>query len=171
MNLSPFPHSLSISSFSLHFLTLSPFPLPPSISSLSLHFLAARLQGYSKLCNPGTIWQFLGDISGTSWWRMGITVVIGRTRELLGDWILRIQLKLNTALLSTVRLEICQKIYTTGFRGKKFYTLKVRKLWWFLLKRNCVNALISVILVDFSLEFNWVCKILTVSVQNHKSCV
>ena len=24
------------------------------------------------------------------------------------------------------RLEICQKIYTTGFSGQKFYTLKVR---------------------------------------------
>ena len=31
------------------------------------------------------------------------------------------------------RLEICQKIYTTGFSGQKFYTLKVRKLWPFLL--------------------------------------
>ena len=82
MNLSPFPHSPSISSFSLHFLTLSPFPLPPSISSLSLHFLAARLQGCSKLCNPGTIWQLLGDISGTSWWRMGTTV--GQCRKKTG---------------------------------------------------------------------------------------
>ena len=26
-----------------------------------------------------------------------------------------------------IRLEICQKIYTTGFSGQKFYTLKVRK--------------------------------------------
>ena len=28
----------------------------------------------------------------------------------------------------TTRLEICQKIYTTGFSGQKFYTLKMRKL-------------------------------------------
>ena len=27
-----------------------------------------------------------------------------------------------------VRLEICQKIYTTEFSGQKFYTLKTRKL-------------------------------------------
>ena len=40
------------------------------------------------------------------------------------------------------RLEICQKIYTTGFSGQKFYTLKVRKLRLFLLKkkqRKCIN--------------------------------
>ena len=30
------------------------------------------------------------------------------------------------------RLEICQKIYTTRFSGKKFYTIKVRKLRLFL---------------------------------------
>ena len=41
--LSPFPHFLPISSFSLHFLF---------ISSFSLHFLASRMQGCSKLCNP-----------------------------------------------------------------------------------------------------------------------
>ena len=63
------------------------------------------------------------------------------------------------------RLEICQKIYTTGFRGKKFYTLKVRKLRLFLRKINSVNSLISVILVAILLEFNWLCKILTVSVK------
>ena len=43
-SLSPFPHSLSISSFSLHFLF---------ISSFSLHFLAARLQGCNDSCSPG----------------------------------------------------------------------------------------------------------------------
>ena len=40
------------------------------------------------------------------------------------------------------RLEICQKIYTTGFSGQKFYTLKRRKLRRFLLKkqqRKCIN--------------------------------
>ena len=34
------------------------------------------------------------------------------------------------------RLEICQKNYTTGFSGRKFYTLKVRKLQLFLLKEK-----------------------------------
>ena len=28
--------------------------------------------------------------------------------------------------LNLDRLEICQKIYTTGFSGQKFFTLKVR---------------------------------------------
>ena len=40
------------------------------------------------------------------------------------------------------RHEICQKIYTTGFFGRKMYTLKVRKLRLFLLKkkqRKCIN--------------------------------
>ena len=53
-----------------------------------------------------------------------------------------------------VRLEICQKIYTTRFSGQKFYTLKVRKLRLFLLKINSVNSLISLILVASLLEFN-----------------
>ena len=42
----------------------------------------------------------------------------------------------------SIRLEICQKIYTTGFFGQQFYTLKVRKLWRFSLKkkqRKCIN--------------------------------
>ena len=30
------------------------------------------------------------------------------------------------------RLEICPKIYTTGFLGQKFYALKVCKLWLFI---------------------------------------
>ena len=41
----------------------------------------------------------------------------------------------------------------------------------FYSKRNSVNALISVILIAFLLEFNLVCKILTFSVQNHTWCV
>ena len=41
--LSPFPHSLSIS---------SSFPHSLSISSFSLHFLAARLQGCNASCSP-----------------------------------------------------------------------------------------------------------------------
>ena len=45
--------SLSISSFSLHFLFISSFSLHfLFISSFSLHFLAARLQGCHNLCNP-----------------------------------------------------------------------------------------------------------------------
>ena len=49
------------------------------------------------------------------------------------------------------RLEICQKIHTTGFLDQKFYTLKVRNLQLFLLKkkqRKCIN------LVAFLLEIN-----------------
>ena len=56
--------SLSISSFSHHFLILSPFPHYLSISSLSLHFLfifsfslhflAASLPGCHNMCNPVT---------------------------------------------------------------------------------------------------------------------
>ena len=60
----PFPHSLSISSFSVHFLSISSFSLhflifsPFSlhflfISSFSFHFLAARLQGCNDSCSPG----------------------------------------------------------------------------------------------------------------------
>ena len=46
--------SLSISSFSLHFLFISSFSLHfLFISSFSLHFLAARLQGCHNLCKPG----------------------------------------------------------------------------------------------------------------------
>ena len=43
---------------------------------------------------------------------------------------------------SEYRLEICEKIYMTGFFGQKIYTLKVRKLRQFLLKkkqRKCIN--------------------------------
>ena len=52
------------------------------------------------------------------------------------------------------RLEIRQNFYTTGFLGQKLYTVKQHTLRRFLLKRNGVNALISVILVDFLLEFD-----------------
>ena len=54
-----------------------------------------------------------------------------------------------------LRHEICQKIYTTGFSGPIFHTLKVRKLLLFLLKMNericiiCVYALTSVNWVIF----------------------
>ena len=37
---------------------------------------------------------------------------------------------------SVLRLEICQKIYTTGFSDQKFHTLKVRNLRLFLLKKK-----------------------------------
>ena len=37
------------------------------------------------------------------------------------------------------RLEICQKIYTTGFSGQKFYTLKVPKLQMLKKQRKCIN--------------------------------
>ena len=43
VNLSSFPHSLSIS---------SSFPHSLTISSFSLHFLAARMPGCHNLCNP-----------------------------------------------------------------------------------------------------------------------
>ena len=49
------------------------------------------------------------------------------------------------------RLEICQKIYTTGFSDQKCYTLKVCNLGLFLLKkkqRKCIN------LVAFLFELN-----------------
>ena len=49
------------------------------------------------------------------------------------------------------RLDICQKIYTTGFSDRKFYTLKVCNMRLFLLKKKllkCSN------LVAFLLEIN-----------------
>ena len=67
-----------------------------------------------------------------------------------------------------IRLEICQKIHMTGFLVQKFYTLKVRNLRLFLLKkkqRKCIN------LVAFLLKINWVRIILTISVQSHTCCV
>ena len=76
---------------------------------------------------------------------------------------------INVMIINTFRLEICQKKLHDRIFGH--YTLKVRKLWLFLRKEDSVNAFISVILVAFLLEFNWVCKILTVSVQNHTWCV
>ena len=41
-----------------------------------------------------------------------------------------------------VRLDICQKLYTTQFLGKQFYTLKVQNFGLFLLKKKqhkCIN--------------------------------
>ena len=49
----------------------------------------------------------------------------------------------NDESVALIRLEICQKIYMTGFFGQKSYTLKVRKLRRFLLKkkqRKCINV-------------------------------
>ena len=47
-------------------------------------------------------------------------------------------------ILVLVRLEICQKIYTTGFSRQKFYTLKVRKLRLFLQQKKPCKG------IDFS---------------------
>ena len=46
---------------SLHSLIFSPFPHSLSISSFSLHFLTARLAGWHNLCSPAP-WQ------GEGWW-------------------------------------------------------------------------------------------------------
>ena len=74
----------------------------------------------------------------------------------------QLKLELTTHQNHTIRLDICQKIYTTGFSGKKIYTLKVHKFQLFLLKkkqRNCIDiSYFSSVL----LEFNWVCTILIV---------
>ena len=43
---------------------------------------------------------------------------------------------LNYERATLVRLEICQKIYTTGFSAQKTYTIKVRKLRLSLLKKK-----------------------------------
>ena len=70
---SPFPHVLSISSFSFHFLFISSFSLNfLFISSFSLHFLAARLQcsnvwlliffvgreAFDPVCKGPALWNF-----------------------------------------------------------------------------------------------------------------
>ena len=56
---------------------------------------------------------------------------------------------------SKVRLEICQKIYTTGFLVQKNYTLKLREVRLFLpKKKQCKLINLGV----FLLKFNWVCK-------------
>ena len=47
--------------------------------------------------------------------------------------------------LVILRLEICQKIYMTGFSGQNFYTLKVRNCNYFYSQWNSINTLISVI--------------------------
>ena len=65
------------------------------------------------------------------------------------------------------RLEICQKIYMIEFMGQKFYTLKVRKLRIFLLKKKQQKCIYITYFSRFLLKFNWVCEILVVSVQNH----
>ena len=57
------------------------------------------------------------------------------------------------------RLEICQKYYTTRFSGQKFYTLKVRKLRLFLLKKKCKC-------IDFSWISSFFCKNLTECVKS-----
>ena len=60
-------------------------------------------------------------------------------------------LSIYMAKIVIFRLEICQKIYTTGFSGQIFYTVKVRQLRLFLLKkkqRKCSD------LGAFLLEFN-----------------
>ena len=75
MNLSPFPHSLSISSFSHHFLF---------IFSFSLHFFAARLPGCHKLCNCA-----VGATVGTNIVHVGVTnasVGIDGTKAMDGSY-------------------------------------------------------------------------------------
>ena len=65
----------------------------------------------------------------SSWWQ-----------ELFHFWLYVFPLSKKPFL--PTRLEICQKNYTTGFSSQKFYTLKVRKLQLFLLKRKqrkCIN--------------------------------
>ena len=70
------------------------------------------------------------------------------------------------------RLEICQKNYTTGFFGQKFYKLKLRKLrLFFLLKKKHLKCINISYFSRFFLEFTWVCRIFTVLVQNHTWCV
>ena len=56
--------SLSISSFSLHFLF---------ISSFSLHFLAARLQGCHNLCNPVVQYNVILTFIVSQVWEKTIT--------------------------------------------------------------------------------------------------
>ena len=60
------------------------------------------------------------------------------------------QMEVSALRWYTLRIEICQKINTTGFSDQNFYTLKVRKLRLFLLKkkqRKCID------LIAFVLEF------------------
>ena len=68
-------------------------------------------------------------------------------------------------LSDKIRLEICPKIYTTGFLGQKFYTLKVGKLWLFLLNEKQPICIYNTYFSSFFVE------ILTVFVQNHTRCV
>ena len=61
------------------------------------------------------------------------------------------------------RVEIFKKIIHPDFGPKILHT----KSSYIFSKINSVNAFISVLLVAFLLEFNLVCKLLTLSVQNH----
>ena len=63
-------------------------------------------------------------------------------------------------------MRFVKKFTWPDFSAKNFTHLKCVNCDNFYWKRNSVNALISVILVDFLL-----CKIWTVSVQNHTRCV
>ena len=58
-------------------------------------------------------------------------------------------------------LRFVKKVTGPDFRAKKFYTLKVRKLRLFLLKKKQHKCIDISNLSDFLLKFNWVCKILT----------
>ena len=53
-----------------------------------------------------------------------------------------------------VRLDICQKLYTTQFLGKQFYTLKVQNFGLFLLKKKQHKCIDISNLSDFLLKFN-----------------
>ena len=54
--------------------------------------------------------------------------------------------------LNLDRLEICQKIYTTGFSGQKFFTLKVRNATIFTQRETAYMHLYQ-LLVAFLLKF------------------
>ena len=68
-------------------------------------------------------------------------------------------------------LSYVKKFTQPNFLAKNLHTKSEKIAMIFTKNWNCVNALISVILVDFLLEFNWMCKMLTVSVQNHTWCL
>ena len=65
------------------------------------------------------------------------------------------------------RLEICQNIYTTGFSDQKILHTKsayIMTIFTPQKQHRYIN------LVAFLLEFNWVCRFLAASVQNHTWC-
>ena len=103
----------------------------------------------AKYCQVRCPWKDLANSVQTCW------PCVNRTSQLrrlefywMGWWAFE-----EKVAWMTLRLEICQKIYTTGFSDQKFYTLKVRTLRLFSLKkkqRKCIN------LVVFLLELNWV---------------